>query len=355
MQKTLSLSTVIRPKPGWYRGDFHAHTTFSDGYYAPLELIDAARDAGLDFLSITDHNTIDALSSFEPPTDILIIPGLEVTFKEGHYNVFGIEGYADWMEHICAEPHKPMLAGQYNTLTKLMQQASSEGLLNSINHPLLAPWAWLDKTTDLRNLHCLEIWNDPGWADNAQANPKAVEMWTHWLNAGYRITAIGGTDYHQPHFKPGYTEPQRLGIPSTYVYAEQLSGEAILEGVRQRRVYVSKGPQVTFQAHFKDTTYDIGADLGEVEGTVEFTTMVSHSSTPVKAQLVKNGEVIRETPLENGQGEFRSADNADPSQPFWYRFEVLSQDDEILTLTNPIFTGPRREPVLWQYGDFVSG
>jgi len=76
---TLSLSQVLNPEAGWYRGDFHAHTNASDGVYPPATLAGIARAEGLDFVAITDHNTIEALSELSQRPGLLIIPGVEVT------------------------------------------------------------------------------------------------------------------------------------------------------------------------------------------------------------------------------------------------------------------------------------
>lgn len=350
----LSLNTVIKPEAGWYRGDFHAHTTFSDGYYTPLELIDVARTEKLDFFAITDHNTVDALSAFDPPADILIIPGTEITLKEGHFNIFGIEDSPNWLTQIQTGENRVTLQGNLNSFTNLMQQTAANGLLNSINHPLLTPWAWLDKATDLRHLHCLEIWNDPDWHDNAHANPRAVAMWTRWLNAGHRITAIGGVDYHFPQHKTGYNQPQRLSRPTTYVYAQELSGAAILEGLRQRRAYVSMGPQVTLQARVNGSTYGIGDDLGELEGAIEFSATVSFGSTPITARLLKNGDELGAASIEAGRGRLQHVDKIEAAQPAWYRLDVLGKNGDILAVTNPIFVGPRPQPARWKYGDFLE-
>ena len=43
-----------------YIGVVHVHTAFSDGEGTIEEVIAAARDAGLDFLLITDHNDLRA-------------------------------------------------------------------------------------------------------------------------------------------------------------------------------------------------------------------------------------------------------------------------------------------------------
>lgn len=354
MSPSLSLSKVFKPQAGWYRGDFHTHTNFSDGYYSPRDLVEVAQSEGLDFIAITDHNTVDAFSKFDEVSDILVIPGLELTMKEGHYNVFGLEGAFDWLPDVCVWPgYLSHPSGPYDTPTQLMQHLAKQGLLNSINHPLLSPWDWLDYDTDLRYVHCLEIFNDPVWSDNDWANPQAVAMWTQWLNAGYRITAIGGTDYHTPQLKPGYKAPQRLGLASTYVYADELSGAAILAGVHQRRVYVTLGPKVIFQACLKGKTYEIGADLGEVDGALEFNGTVSHHSS-VQLQLIKNGHVAARMALDDGNGALQYIDKSASTDSAWYRLDVLDEQAQIVAVTNPIYVGPQPEPSALTYGDFIE-
>lgn len=50
----------------WYRGDLHCHTHHSDADGVTVAvLIDAARDHGLDFLFLTDHNTISGLAEMD--------------------------------------------------------------------------------------------------------------------------------------------------------------------------------------------------------------------------------------------------------------------------------------------------
>jgi hypothetical protein len=355
MPTTLSLSKVLKSQAGWYRGDFHAHTHFSDGFQSPPDLVEVARVEGLDFFAITDHNTIGAYTEFGEVTDIVIIPGLEVTLEIGHYNVFGIEGGLDWLPDVCVWPAPvPYQAGRYKTPSELMRRTAGQGLLNSINHPLLPPWDWLDAETDLRYVHCLEIWNDPSWPDNVRGNPRAVALWTQWLNQGYRITAIGGSDYHRPYPKPGENKPaERLGLPSTFVYAEELSGAAILAGIRERRAYVSMGPLVTFQAISEGDVHDIGADLGNLAGDIQFRGTVSHK-TPVRVQVLKNGDVVTTEDFKAGSGELSYEDASTGGEPAWYRLDVLDHRGHILAVTNPIFAGPQKKPSVRTYGDFVE-
>ncbi len=49
-----------------FRADLHCHSSFSDGSMSPKELIDLAIASGLQGLSITDHDTIDAYNTAVP-------------------------------------------------------------------------------------------------------------------------------------------------------------------------------------------------------------------------------------------------------------------------------------------------
>ena len=62
--------------------DLHMHTTFSDGKLTPEELVAAAKAAGLKYIAITDHDTIDGVSylyenGMYPTKGIHVIPGIE--------------------------------------------------------------------------------------------------------------------------------------------------------------------------------------------------------------------------------------------------------------------------------------
>ena len=60
--------------------DLHTHSLFSDGTYTPAQLIDAAVEAGLAALALTDHNTVDGVADFLAAGEgkpIEVIPGIE--------------------------------------------------------------------------------------------------------------------------------------------------------------------------------------------------------------------------------------------------------------------------------------
>jgi len=64
------------------------HTTFSDGWPEPHELVDRARTAGLDVIGVTDHDTIEgALRAAEYASSrrgLDVVIGEEVSSRDGH-------------------------------------------------------------------------------------------------------------------------------------------------------------------------------------------------------------------------------------------------------------------------------
>jgi hypothetical protein len=198
---SISLTRVYNPNPGWYRGDFHAHTTCSDGNLSPLDLSRLADEHHLDFLAITDHNDIRAFDDFDPSFERMILPGVEVTLLEGHFNVFGFAGNTAEAKEIfrgivdAPSKMKHRLSREHAELEALMERISVAGYFISLNHPLLQPWEWRDPLTNVGWFDGIELINDPTYGDNYLMNPAACRLWSAWLNAGYHCTGLGGTGF----------------------------------------------------------------------------------------------------------------------------------------------------------------
>lgn len=82
--------------------DLHMHTTFSDGKLTPEKLIATAKAAGLRYIAITDHDTIDGVAHLYenglfPNKGIGIIPGIEFSahhpLREIHILGFNVDIY----------------------------------------------------------------------------------------------------------------------------------------------------------------------------------------------------------------------------------------------------------------------
>jgi hypothetical protein len=77
------------PPPGEVRGAYHLHTDRSDGRGTLAEVVRAARQAGLQFVVVTDHNVLS-------PEDqgyrdgVLVVQGSEVSAPYGHVVALGV-------------------------------------------------------------------------------------------------------------------------------------------------------------------------------------------------------------------------------------------------------------------------
>jgi 3',5'-nucleoside bisphosphate phosphatase len=79
-----------------FRADLHCHTTCSDGSLSPIQVVNLAKQTGLQGLSITDHDTIDAYAEAIPAAKeagIELISGVEFSAMHDNASVH-ILGYA---------------------------------------------------------------------------------------------------------------------------------------------------------------------------------------------------------------------------------------------------------------------
>jgi len=62
--------------------DLHTHTTASDGSLTPCQLVEAALEAGLAAIAVTDHDTVDGVSGAVEAgasLGIRVVPGIEIS------------------------------------------------------------------------------------------------------------------------------------------------------------------------------------------------------------------------------------------------------------------------------------
>jgi predicted metal-dependent phosphoesterase TrpH len=76
--------------------DLHTHTTVSDGYLEPEELVERAERQGLSVLAITDHDTVDGVERARAvaPVSMQVIAGAELSCRiegrEAHILAYGV-------------------------------------------------------------------------------------------------------------------------------------------------------------------------------------------------------------------------------------------------------------------------
>ncbi|WP_207211992.1 CehA/McbA family metallohydrolase [Promicromonospora panici] len=207
----------------WYAGDLHAHTTHSDGTLSIAQLTAAAAGRGLDFLAVTDHNTVSHhphLPAVGAAYDLCLLPGQEVTTHAGHANAFGDIGWVDF--------RRP--AAQW------LSDVEERGGLLSVNHPVQDDCGWLYPV----RTGYLELWHISWFLDLTATGPwaylRALAGAAGAPGATERPVFLGGSDFHTP--DQGYPP----GTPTTWVAAEDRTPEAILDAVRHGRTAISRFP-----------------------------------------------------------------------------------------------------------------
>ncbi len=323
---------TLRTGPAWFSGDLHCHTHHSDGKGSIETLLERAREAGLDFLAVTEHNTVSHYPELAAYTgeDLLLIPGQEVTTYKGHANVWGCDR---WLDFRVRTPED---------MAWVVEQAHRSGALISINHPKYDGPDWeLGQDFDV---DCVEAWQAPWFISNYES----LAFWERMLNAGRRVPCVGGSDCHVA-ASPDEQGVPFLGQPTTWVWAEELSVRGILDAIRAGHVHISSGPEgphLQFAAEAGGQTAMAGDVLHLRQGERVTFRVGARGGDGLWLRIVSGeGEVARWTV----GGEDFSAEWTTPAEKdAWYRLDLLNplepgeEDDPSAVLmeamTNPLYT-----------------
>ena len=133
-------------------GVVHVHTKASDGSGTVSDVMEAAHQANLSFITVTDHNVAITESDLaEDPPDLPILSGEELSTAAGHFLALGIP--ASW------------IAPKTKNDRDLLAAAHAVGAFTILAHPFHPHSPWTDwKTSDFDGM---EIWNeDATWRQN---------------------------------------------------------------------------------------------------------------------------------------------------------------------------------------------
>jgi predicted metal-dependent phosphoesterase TrpH len=192
--------------PALRRCDLHLHTRYSswrrarilkarDSYTEPVEVFERAKAAGMDYVAITDHDSIEGalrLLDARPGRAAEIIVGEEVetrftdTGQRLHVNVFGLD----------EATHRELqrLRGDVRDLVAYLRLRR---LLFVLNHPFWSyrfqkrPRAYVEEIFGL--FDHIEACNSTMLSGHAEA---AEAMLRYAAALGLRKTAVGGSDAH---------------------------------------------------------------------------------------------------------------------------------------------------------------
>lgn len=250
----------------WYRGDCHLHSWHSDGRRTPAEIAALARAAGLDFINSSEHNTTSSHAHWADVAgeDLLVLLGEEVTTRNGHALALGTDPgtFVDWRYRARD--------GRWGHFAREIRRA---GGLVVPAHPYGAcvgcAWKFGFAEADV-----VEVWNGPYTPDDELA----LAAWDAGLAASARgqrawLPAMGNSDAHR--------DPDQVGLPQTVVLAEDLTREAIQDGLRAGRSYVAESQYVRLD-------FGVTAETGQQAGIGE-RLAVPDDGTPVTVRLEVSG------------------------------------------------------------------
>lgn len=216
------------------RGNCHTHSTYSDGTYPPQETVRLYREAGYDFLYLTEHSDkltygkfpdIDALDSDE----IRVIGGVEyrnTTLRNGRPMECFIVGLGT-LDISFWEPG-------------IGQQPVVDGINAAGALPIIACARWdgsvAADVTSLTGVAGIEIFN--ATCEGAVSKGYAVAHWDAMLEAGIRVWGLAVDDAHLTEYWPDFA----LGW--IVVFADQKTPDAIGAAIRRGEFYSSCGPEI---------------------------------------------------------------------------------------------------------------
>jgi hypothetical protein len=190
-----------------YVGALHMHSIFSDGSGKVEEIANYADEVGLDFIALTDHNTLRALKEGYEKWygKTLLLVGCEINDKENknHYLAFNIN--ETFSTRISAKEYvrKIKEAGGIGFLAHPHEKRT-----HMAEHP---PYPWTEWST--KDFTGIEIWNHMSeWMENLTEENKyksfihplksieappaeTLNIWDE-LNQERKVVGIGGVDAH---------------------------------------------------------------------------------------------------------------------------------------------------------------
>jgi hypothetical protein len=227
-----------------YTGNFHIHTTYSDGTGSVKEVAMAARESDLDFIALNDHahQTPLHLEDEGYHKGILVLVGSEIGVRFNHYLAYNI---------------KKQVADRGFSPQEVIDAVNNQGGFGFIAHPFekgmpymenSIAYVWNDWSVAGHTGIC--IWNfSSRWKENVKSfrhgifhlifkkytlkapSRKTLATWDG-LCLKRRVVAMGGSDAHASSVKIGFLSIKPLsyrcllGTINTHVLtAEPLQGD----------------------------------------------------------------------------------------------------------------------------------
>jgi hypothetical protein len=220
----------------FFRGNLHCHSDRSDGLLGPAEVVSAYRDAGYDFLCLSDHFEEGygwRVTDTRPLRDekFTTIPGAELSS-------------APWERRDCYWVTAAGLPPDFGAppaddYAEAIRRSADLGAFVVMLHPGLnnLPLAAADGLPGLDVVHAVEVYNHNCAMAALPDRSNGAPMLDGLLEGGRRVMVNAGDDAHFDH-------PRHRFGGWVEVHCDRLDPDALLASLKAGRYYSTQGPEL---------------------------------------------------------------------------------------------------------------
>ena len=332
-------------KEGWYSGDTHTH--FTDPSSGLLEM----KGEDLNVLNVLVTKWAELITNVEhftgspsplSETDHIIYVNEESRHGFlGHVNLLGLRELVyplSWGDQAGGG----IIGGpDYPTMASLADKTHSQGGLVTWAH-FPFPGGELAVDMALGKIDAIELMSMGDAFNDIFGQLGPADTWYRFLNLGFRVPAVAGTDKMQ--------NTLAVGSVRTYVKIDgSLSYEGWIEGIRAGRTFTTTGPMMQFSAN--------GAEVGETitvdtSGSISINVEVNSRIPVDRIEILKGGKVIatKENPAGARRVSFSTEVPVDGST--WIAARTFSgvrlpfnQGIPVFAHTSPIYVEVAGRPI----------
>ncbi len=176
---------------------------------------------------------------------------------------------------------------------------------------------------------------DGHWGETPFAFP-GVQQWYRYLNCGYRLPAVGGTDK--------MTNAVPVGALRTYARLkadEEFNYRSWCQAVKQGRTFVSSGPMIELELEGRQPGDEIRLPAGG--GTLQVVAKASSALPFESIEIVQNGKVIAQKSADSGGLSAAITASLQVTESCWIAARCYGR--EKLWVVWPIDVGAHTSPV----------
>lgn len=304
--------------------DPHVHSTYHDGKGTVDQNHASMKNAGLDFIFITDHGTIEQKTATRKRPGVSW--GQEPLTKDsnGHH----------YMHHIgmlCGRCFTPVGDGTAADFRRAQKLAPFVW----IPHPV--GWnpdnwyvdEWIEALWALPDKFAMEVMNAAGEVVRSYDafDRKSVAVWERLLCDGKKVTALGGSDAHGP---------EDIGSVWTGVFASGRTARAIIKALNRGQCFATEASLMDFCCG----GYPMGSTVRKKKGSMlKLNFRVADSAGVASVRIVSQGKAVKTIQGKNQGLVHGSWCRKMPAKATYYRLESTASDDR-RAFSTPIYVEP---------------